>query len=967
MSFWNKIEKRITEFADDLLPDDYKQELSGGYQRLANGDYEGAQAIAKRLLTLRENNPEAATLLGESLLGLGKVRKALESFEITLQAKPAHVDALIGKGQALGLLGEVENAKIPLQNAAQNAKDQSHRGVAHRELGRLYLRQNYVEKAVRELRKALAEFPSDASAQTLLGQSIVKLPSYSPEDAIQILDRALATNRDISSLLAKGQALERQEDFEEAQKYFKEATTLATSSVDPESKSPDKFDPEVSRAWFLLGTMQLENGNYNAAAKSLSQANVLNPQSEEIQLSLCSALGSAGKQSEALTKLKQFGFSTEGTCVLGLQLAIENEDWRLGEELLGKLEALATNKDKFTYFETLLAAGTQTTNATHFEKVEILPIRERALAQSALLVSTADTPGSDKQAVLIAAQNAVSQQIGSRAGKLEGSSFAKRLLRQATRINYPTSQQQTLASICERLAVVARDFSELQASYQSTVNRVSALDGPLIVAIMGEFSSGKSSFINSIVGEDVAATGVLPTTATLNIVKYGREHGGRVLWKNGHIEIVEWDRLFSRIAKITQEEADRIDLVEILLPREELQSLNFVDTPGLNSGNQAHEATTETYLSRADAVIWVFAAGQAGKASEQKALDHIVKSGTSLFAVMNKVDQLESSEIKEAKLFLEKSLTRYLSDESDKDGAKVYPYSATRAQGSPSERKELLDEIVRRLGARAKILKQTACRRELSELAESASMLVLKRRSAFLEQKNSCDNLILEIENRHSRQAKSGTATIRKELTEMTAKLYEQASAEVLDLVQPRKNIFGSHATTVADHDYLVTALEELFSTAVQAAGEKYTQLLDKILGCSEESETYKKLEEDITEKQSLLLSEFHRRLDKQVVGRTLSYVAGYLRGGYVDRFFRQDLPKLDLTNDNVFHALFSSAPDVERILASQFNDLLREAIAETTSHLAKNSDLFAIQAEELDRGVIELLTQAKSDLLTAV
>ena len=46
---------------------------------------------------------------------------------------------------------------------------------------------------------------------------------------------------------------------------------------------------------------------------------------------------------------------------------------------------------------------------------------------------------------------------------------------------------------------------------------------------MGEFSSGKSSFVNAFIGADVAPTGITPTTATINVVRYGRERGGRIV------------------------------------------------------------------------------------------------------------------------------------------------------------------------------------------------------------------------------------------------------------------------------------------------------------------------------------------------------------------------------------------------------------------------------------------------------
>ena len=53
---------------------------------------------------------------------------------------------------------------------------------------------------------------------------------------------------------------------------------------------------------------------------------------------------------------------------------------------------------------------------------------------------------------------------------------------------------------------------------------------PLRVAVVGEFNAGKSTFLNALLGEDVAPTGVLPTTATLHWVAWApdpvRAHRG---------------------------------------------------------------------------------------------------------------------------------------------------------------------------------------------------------------------------------------------------------------------------------------------------------------------------------------------------------------------------------------------------------------------------------------------------------
>src|SRR6185436_13793145 len=66
---------------------------------------------------------------------------------------------------------------------------------------------------------------------------------------------------------------------------------------------------------------------------------------------------------------------------------------------------------------------------------------------------------------------------------------------------------------------------------------------------------------------------------------------------------------------------------EIVLPLANLAKVHIVDTPGLNSILPEHEETARAFIARADAVVWVFTAGQGGKASEKKALTSIRDEG----------------------------------------------------------------------------------------------------------------------------------------------------------------------------------------------------------------------------------------------------------------------------------------------------------------------------------------------------
>src|SRR5262249_16226067 len=52
-----------------------------------------------------------------------------------------------------------------------------------------------------------------------------------------------------------------------------------------------------------------------------------------------------------------------------------------------------------------------------------------------------------------------------------------------------------------------------------------------------------------------------------------------------------------------------------------------------------------------------------------------------------------------------------------------------------------------------------------------------------------------------------------------------------------------------------------------------------------------------------------------RVFDRSRAYLRGYIEGGYVDAFFRNDVPRLELSEDAIYHALYKSAPDVDREL----------------------------------------------------
>src|SRR5678816_4575723 len=112
-------------------------------------------------------------------------------------------------------------------------------------------------------------------------------------------------------------------------------------------------------------------------------------------------------------------------------------------------------------------------------------------------------------------------------------------------------------------------------------------------------------------------------------------------------------------------------MVEIFLPVEPLRRVEIVDTPGLNSILPEHERVTRDFLQEADAIVWVFAIGQAAKATEKAALELAHGAGKRVLGVLNKVDRADPAEVQAATAHVAGALGDLVET--------IVPFSAVRA------------------------------------------------------------------------------------------------------------------------------------------------------------------------------------------------------------------------------------------------------------------------------------------------
>lgn len=141
------------------------------------------------------------------------------------------------------------------------------------------------------------------------------------------------------------------------------------------------------------------------------------------------------------------------------------------------------------------------------------------------------------------------------------------------------------------------------------------LDELFLLVIVGEFNSGKSAFINALLGQRFLVEGVTPTTASIHILRYGEE-AGKARAEN--------------------------DLLAVTYPVEWLRDINIVDTPGTNAVIRRHQEITEDFVPRADLVLFITSADRPFSESERAFIQRIREWGKKVVFVINKIDILET-------------------------------------------------------------------------------------------------------------------------------------------------------------------------------------------------------------------------------------------------------------------------------------------------------------------------------------
>lgn len=195
-------------------------------------------------------------------------------------------------------------------------------------------------------------------------------------------------------------------------------------------------------------------------------------------------------------------------------------------------------------------------------------------------------------------------------------------------------------------------FKEISNRLSKIAKKQKAADCPLVLPLVGEFSSGKTTLINSLTDSKALETATKPTTATIFEVHFGAAKSKAiVLDDNGQSTEV------TDIAALKNSELGSKPVVTVFDTSTKVpSSIVLVDTPGLSSPDPRHRQTLIDFLPSADAVLLVADIN----AQLTRSLTEFVKTMSltkkRLFHVLTKTDTKSKSEVEASRKYIEDNL-----------------------------------------------------------------------------------------------------------------------------------------------------------------------------------------------------------------------------------------------------------------------------------------------------------------------
>ncbi|MHB8841080.1 MAG: dynamin family protein [Candidatus Aquicultor sp.] len=229
--------------------------------------------------------------------------------------------------------------------------------------------------------------------------------------------------------------------------------------------------------------------------------------------------------------------------------------------------------------------------------------------------------------------------------------------------NYTETKSELLTTLSDLKATLSQNGSSSNLNNLEYATQ-KLQDNKFNLVVMGEFKRGKTSFINSLLGEAVLPMAVVPLTSIITELIYEETPAAKVIFKDGQIKDITLSELDDYVTERKNPSNVRnVKKVIVQYPSKYLQEgMILVDTPGVGSIYEHNTEVSYDYLPEADAVIFLVSSDPPISKTEIAYLSDIKQYIEKIFFIQNKIDYLSEAEREESLAFSRKVLEQALGD-----------------------------------------------------------------------------------------------------------------------------------------------------------------------------------------------------------------------------------------------------------------------------------------------------------------
>ena len=809
MSIFDKFTERVGDFFDEvMLPEPVRRAHDTAHRDMAGERYEQALTLLRPSLVDHPNIARSHHLIGMCHFHLQQWGEAIAAFERALAIKEVAASHYYA-GLAAEEVGRWSDVQRHFSRALSLGEELPFAFDLRYGLGRAYRRLGRTDKAIKELRGAVKLWPGEVDATLTLAQTLLDLDRT--EEAIEALG-AIEASSQPRYLYVKAQIDERNHEPESALDLYTRAAeaasewradaavgaarvALSLGSADDAERSLRDIAPGdrlTIELHALQGRIAELRGDIDAARAAFEEALAIDARHPDALLGLGRLALARGEHDHAASQFVRVFASPDE--------AHRQEAWWGAGRCHFAAGDLAGARHLFE--QALDLGGPRTGEVAWWLGRTALELGDAAEAIVFLRDALDLVPN--------ALRDTVQQTLDDALARLAP------VWDLPDALDDPERVMEVLSALLAYLGTDARLADFLPA----TQRLHAAMNSPLSLAIVGEFNAGKSTIVNTLVGEDVFPTGVLPTTAHTGILRWGPRKAARVIYEDGH----RVEQSLGEARRTMKTDAEMIERLEFTHPHPDLRLVQYWDTPGFNALEERHETVAAEALDTAEAILWVMDAGQVLSQTELDRIESLPAGDERLLVVINKIDRLGPEGEREDEV---DELLDYVRENLAGHVAGVFAISAIDANSPDPElaatsgfddfRAFLEERVVQRAG-RIKTIEVT---RQLGHLAFTLDAFqrgLVHRYAELTTTVGELEQWLTDTaQNTPRKQAAEEVAAI----VQWVGRTLEGIEAEIEDSLRPTSSWTGKRALSDEDREFILELMLQRLGRILDASRDR--------------------------------------------------------------------------------------------------------------------------------------------------